>query len=190
MHRRPDTLLISTADYQNTDSGGIGKRHSRSRNWCCGSRCLQRLVGSFEDKYVFVILFENFGSVIHVINPFAHGAENFRPLVMMDRLAGRLQAPDWHACCRGSWERRLAALLVRLAPMPSRRRATRIVELVELAGAADAAYGCSALLDREKATVGASAAGGVRILGAPFVWIVWHPVGAGGQQRYQQQECC
>jgi hypothetical protein len=45
---------------------------------------------------------------------------------------------------------------VRLAPMPLRRR---IVESVGLAVAADATHGCSALLERQEATVGAAAAG-------------------------------
>jgi hypothetical protein len=71
--------------------------------------------------------------------------------------------------------------------MPPRLRATRIVEWVGLAGAADAAYGRSTLFDREKATVGA---GAVPILGAPWVGIVWHLIGAGGrmrQHRHQQE---
>jgi hypothetical protein len=73
----------------------------------------------------------------------------------------------------------LAALLARLTPMPLRRRGARIVELVGLAVAASH----SALFEREKATVCRLAADS-----APFVWIVWLLIGAGGRQRHQQRE--
>jgi hypothetical protein len=87
-----------------------------------------------------------------------------------------------HACRLESIVRRVAVLLARLAPMPLRLRGARIVELVGLAGAADAAYGCSTLFDCEKATVAAPAAA-VPILGAPWVGIVWLLIGAGSQWR-------
>jgi hypothetical protein len=75
--------------------------------------------------------------------------------------------------------------LVRLAPMPLRRR---IVESVGLAVAADATHGCSALFERQEATVGAAAAALPPILGAPWVGIVWLLIGPGGrrgQRRHQ-----
>jgi hypothetical protein len=52
-----------------------------------------------------------------------------------------VSARRWRACCLGLWGRGLAALLARLAPMPLRRRGARIVELVGLAVATDAAHG-------------------------------------------------
>ena len=77
-----------------------------------------------------------------------------------------------------------------------RRRATRIVEWVGLAGAANASYGRPALFEGQKAAIGATELTAAGIVGAPFVWVVWHLIGAGGrwvqdqhQQERRQQRC-
>jgi hypothetical protein len=100
----------------------------------------------------------------------------------------RALARRWRACCLGLWGRGLAALLARLAPMPVRRRGARIVELVGLAVATDAAHGRPALLERQEAAVGG--ANVAAIDRAPFVWIVWLLIGASRRQRRQQRESC
>jgi len=53
-----------------------------------------------------------------------------------------------------------------------RLRATRIVEWVGLAGAANASYGRPALLEREEATIAASPLAAAPILGAPRVRVI------------------
>jgi hypothetical protein len=100
---------------------------------------------------------------------------------MMNQLAGRLQARDWRAYCLRSWEPRLTALLAQVWPMPLRRRATRIVELVGFAGAADATHGRPALFERQEAAVDAAKFWAAAIDSAPWIRIVLHLIGAGGR---------
>jgi hypothetical protein len=65
--------------------------------------------------------------------------------------------------------------------MPLRRRATRIVELVGFAGAADATHGRPALFERQEAAVDAAKFWAAAIDGAPWIRIVLHLIGAGGR---------
>jgi hypothetical protein len=80
---------------------------------------------------------------------------------------------------------------VSLASMVSLRRSARIVELVGLAGTADAAYGRPALLERQKPAVDAAKVKAV-IDGAPRVGIIGPFIRAGcrrRQHRHQQEHC-